>query len=236
MRRAFAPLLAAAAAVVTAVVIPAAAATASVPRNPRFESSARYGTWHTGPFFVDNDAWNPDAGPQVIWADSRSDWGAESTQPAGNTVVMTYPNVARNFPNVPVSKFRVIRNGYAESMPAGPGLDAEAADDIWLDHWHIEVMIWVDNHGQRPAGTIVGHARIGGQHFSVWHGARTWTLELDHRQAAGQTHILGALQWLISHHDIPASVTLAQVGFGWEVLSTDGRALDFTMSRYWLRS
>ena len=81
-----------------------------------------------------------------------------------------------------------------------------------------------------------GHAAILGQKFSVWHGGRTWTLLLDHRQAAGQTRILAALRWLVSHQDIPASATVAQVGFGWEVVSTDGRPMDFTMSRYWLMS
>jgi hypothetical protein len=226
------------AAVVSAAVVSGAAApaAASVPVNARFHSSARFGTWHTGRFFIDNDAWNPAAGPQTIWADSRSHWGAESTQPAGNKAVMTYPNVARNFSNVPLSKFSHLRNGYAESMPAGRGLDAEAADDIWLNGRQIEVMIWVDNHGQRPAGTVVGNAAILGQKFSVWHGGRTWTLLLDHRQAAGQTRILAALRWLVSHQDIPASATVAQVGFGWEVVSTDGRPMDFTMSRYWLMS
>jgi hypothetical protein len=119
---------------------------------------------------------------------------------------------------------------------AGAGLDAEAADDIWLTDYKLEAMIWVDNHGQRPAGNIAGHATILGQHFSVWNGGTTWTFLLDHNQAAGQTHILGALRWLTSHRDIPADVTLAQVGFGWEIASTGGRPLDFTVTRYRLMS
>jgi len=234
MRWLSAPLLALAA--TAAAIVPVTAASAAIPTRPVWESSARFGTWHTGVFFVDNDSWNGAAGPQTVWADSRNDWGAESTQPAGNKSVMTYPNIARNFSNLPVSKLVTLRNGYRESMPAGAGLDAEAADDIWLNHWKIEVMIWVDNHGQRPAGTVVGHATILGQHFSVWSGGRTWTLVLDHRQAAGHTHILAALKWLIRHHDIPASATLAQVAFGWEIVSTGSAPLDFTISRYWVTS
>ena len=225
MRWAFAPLLAAAAvtaAVVPAAAIPAAAARLSVPPRPRFESSAPFGTWRAGAFVIGNDAWNPAAGPQTVWADSVSDWGVESTQPAGNRVVMSYPNVAENFRDVPVSRFDIIRTGYSESMPAGPGLDAEAADDVWLNGRQIEVMIWVDNHRQHPAGTIISHARILGQDFSVWHRGRIWTFLLNHHQAAGQTHILGALRWLISRQDIPASATLAQVAFGWEIVSTGG--------------
>ena len=239
MRWALAPLLAAAAvaaAVVPVAAVPAAAANLSVPAHPRFASSAPYGTWRTGAFVLDNDAWNPAAGPQTIWADAPGDWGIESTQPAGNRVVRSYPNVAENFSDVPVSTFSIIRTGYAESMPAGPGLDAEAADDVWLNGRQIEVMIWVDNHRQHPAGAIIGHATILGQEFSVWHRGRIWTFLLNRHQAAGQTHILGALRWLISHQDIPASATLAQVAFGWEIVSTGSAPMDFTISRYWVTS
>ena len=239
MRWAFAPLLAAAAvaaAVVPVAAVPAAAANLSVPAHPRFASSAPYGTWRTGALVLDNDAWTPAAGPQTIWADAPGDWGIESTQPAGNRVVMSYPNVAENFSDVPVSTFSIIRTGYAESMPAGPGLDAEAADDVWLNGRQIEVMIWVDNHRQHPAGAIIGHATILGQEFSVWHRGRIWTFLLNHHQAVGQTHILGALRWLISRRDIPASATLAQIAFGWEIVSTGGAPGDFTMTGYWLTS
>jgi hypothetical protein len=234
MRWASAPLLALA--VAAAAIVPAAPASAAIPPHPRWESSVRFGTWHTGAFFIDNDSWNGAAGPQTVWANSRDDWGAESTQPAGNKAVMTYPNIARDFSNVPVSTFTTLRNGYRESMPAGRGLGAEAADDIWLNKFKLEIMIWVDNHGQRPAGNDVGHATIMGQHFSVWDGAHIWTLVLDHRQTAGRTYILAALKWLMRHHDIPASATLTQVGFGWEVTSTGGTPMDFTMSGYGLTS
>jgi hypothetical protein len=237
MRWALGPLAAAAgitaAAVVVVVAVPAVAA---VPPSPAFESTARFGSWGRGGLLVCNNEWNSAAGPQTIWANSVSSWGIESTQAAGNKVVETYPNVQENFGNVPVSKLGVLRNGYAESMPAGAGLDAEAADDVWLDKYQLEVMIWVDNHGQWPAGKIVGHAVILGQHFSVWNRGATWTFLLDHHQAAGQTHILGTLNWLIARRDIPAGATLAQVGFGWEIASTAGRPMDFKISSYWLNS
>ena len=98
--------------------------------------------------------WNASAGPQRIWADSYHYWGVRSNQRAGNTAVETYPCVQRIYNNVRVSLFRGIRNGFTESMPADKaGLDAEAADDIWLNHYKIEVMIWVDNHRQGPPAT-----------------------------------------------------------------------------------
>ena len=157
----------------------------------------------------------PLAGPQTIWADSYRHWGVESTQQAGNTAVETYPCVQKNYNNPPVSSIRLLRNGFTESMPANAkGLDAEAADDVWLNNYSIEVMIWVDNHGQRPSGNVIGHATIFGQHFAVWHGGTDYTFALDHNETTGMTHIQASLKWLISHGYIPASATLTQVNFG----------------------
>jgi hypothetical protein len=232
MRRALVALLAGVALVATAVP-----ASAAIPRNPRWESSAPFGAWNNGGFIVNNNEWNGSAGPQTIWADSYRHWGVQSTQQAGNTAVETYPCVQMNYDNLPVSSFRLIRNGFTESMPAGAaGLDAEAADDVWLNDYATEVMIWVDNHGQRPAGNVIGHATLFGQHFAVWHGGTDYTFALDRNETAGMTHILAAIRWLIGHGDVQASATLTQVNFGWEVASTGGKPEDFTVTNYWLHT
>lgn len=121
-------LLARVAAAVTAAAAPAFGA---VPSSARWKSSARFGAWHNGGLIVYNNEWNGSAGPQTNWANSFRHWGVESTQRAGNTAVETYPCVQKNFNNVPVSSFRLIQNGFTESMPANKaGLDAEAADDV----------------------------------------------------------------------------------------------------------
>jgi len=227
------------AAAVTAVAVLAAAgpAAASIPADPAFQSSARFGAWHNGGFIVFNNAWNDSAGPQTVWAHSFHNWGAESTQRAGNTAVETYPSVQKNFNDAPVSSFRLIQNGFTESMPANRnGLDAEAADDVWLNNFNIEVMIWVDNHGQRPAGNVIGHATIFGQHFAVWHTGSIFSFVLDHNETSGRTHMLASLRWLMNHGLISRSVTLTQVDFGWEIASTGGQPRDFVMPKYWLHT
>src|SRR5215472_17216660 len=231
-----------AAAVVTSVAVIAAAvaaspASASIPRHPAWKSSAPFGAWNNGGFIVYNNEWNSSAGPQTIWADSYRHWGVESRQQAGNTAIETYPCVQKNFNNVPVSSFHLIRNGYTESMPANTtGLDAEAADDIWLNNYNIEVMIWVDNHGQTPSGKVIGHATLFGQHFAVWHGGTDFSFVLNHNETSGVTHILAAIRWLIRHHFLNANVTVAQINFGWEIASTNGKPKDFTVTNYWLHA
>jgi hypothetical protein len=228
---------AAAAAVTAAAATVAVPAMAGIPPNPAWKSSAPFGAWNNGGFILYNNEWNSSHGPQTIWADSYRHWGAESTQAAGNTAIETYPCVQKNFNNVPVSRFKLIRNGFTESMPARTtGLDAEAADDIWLNNYKIEVMIWVDNHGQRPAGQIVGHATFFGQHYAVWHTGTYYAFVLDHNAKTGMTYMLASIRWLIHHHYLKANVTLAQVNFGWEIASTNGKPKDFTVTNYWLHA
>ena len=116
------------------------------------------------------------------------------------------------------------------------GLDAEAADYIWLNNYQLEIIIWVDNRGQRPSGNVVGHATLFGQRFAVWHGGSTYTFVLDHNETSGVTHILAAIKWLTGHGYIPVSATLTQADFGWEIASTDGKPMDFRVTNYWLQT
>jgi hypothetical protein len=52
-----------------------------------------------------------------------------------------------------------------------------------------------------------------------------------------QRHDLrSALHRLISHHQVPASVTLTQVDFGWEIASTHGLPAHFQVKNYWLHT
>jgi hypothetical protein len=226
--------------VAAALLIPATTAFASIPPNPAWQSSSREGTWNHDGFLFQNDMWAcPQAacGKQTIWANSVRNWGAASTMAAGNTAVLTYPDIGRMFSDKPVSSYHSIRNGFTESMPRQhKGLSAEAADDVWLNHWNIEMMIWVDNVGRSLAGgTRIGSATIFGQHFTVWkYGDSEFIFDLDHNEKSGQTHILASLNWLISHGHVPAGATLTEAEFGWEIASTGGHSGDFRISNYWL--
>jgi hypothetical protein len=241
MRRARVTILAAAAItmlagpVVTGPLL-ASSALASIPSNPAWESSAPFGAWNNGGFIVYNNEWNQPTGPQTIWADSYHHWGAESNQAAGNTAVETYPCVQMDYNNPKALSFHIIRNGFSETMPDATGLDAEAADDVWLNNYGIEVMLWVDNHGQTPSGNVIGHATLFGQHFTVWHGGTDFSFVLDHNETSGVTHILAAIGWLVKDGQISSDATLTQVNFGWEIASTDGTPMDFEVTNYWLHT
>jgi hypothetical protein len=213
-----------------------AAASGGVPPNPVWQSSAPFGAWNDGGYIVYNNEWNTSlAGPQTIWADSFHHWGVSSDQ-AATTAVKTYPCVQQNYQNPKVTSLTYLRSAFGQSMPKAAGLDAEAAYDIWLNNYDVEVMIWVDNHRQTPAGHVVAHVKIYGQMFALYrNGDSFYSFKIvKQHETSGRAHLLSALEWLQRHGYIGRSDTLTQVDFGWEIASTVGRNMDFTVTRYWL--
>ena len=213
-----------------------APAHASIPANPAWKSSAPFGTWQDGIFDVYNNEWNTSAaGPQTIWAYSYHHWGVESKQ-AATTSVKTYPSVQKNYSDAKYTSLRLLRSGFTHSMPTAASYDGEAAYDLWLNNYQIEVMMWVDNHKQTPAGHIVARVQFYGQKFVLWqsgHDMFSFVLSGLHEKS-GTAHLFSGLRWLVNHGYLSRSVTLTQVNFGWEIASTGGRPMDFTVTRYWL--
>lgn len=213
-------------------VVPAGA----VPRHAVWESSAKFGIWRDGAFDVFNNEWNAaEAGPQTVWADSFHSWGVVSTQ-ADTTGVKTYPSVQENFRHTRLTSLRRLTSSFAESMPPAAGAyKAEAAYDLWLNGYQNEVMVWVDNHGQQPEGIVSSEAVLSGQHFRVYRGnAHMVSLVLlaGTQETAGSVNLLLALRWLVDHGYLGGRASLTQVDFGWEIVSTDGIPLEFTLHGY----
>jgi hypothetical protein len=214
--------------------VPASAAHASVPPNPVFKSSAPFGAWKNAGYNVYNNEWNTkEAGPQTIWANSYHDWGVSSKQ-ANTTSVKTYPSVQTQYNNRPYSSFGKIRSTFTESMPsAATKYDGEAAYDIWLNNYKIELMMWVDNHGQTPAGNVIAHVTIYGQKFTVWQsGSDMFSFVRSGNETTGMVHILSAWRWLVQHGRLSSSTTMTQFNFGFEICSTNNVPLDFNVTQY----
>jgi len=95
-------------------------------------------------------------------------------------------------------------------------------------------MMWVDNHRQTPAGSVVARIRLYGEKFAVWQsGQDMYSFVLSGKQqTTGKVHLLAALLWLAGHGYLSRSATLTQVNFGWEIASTDGVPMNFTLTRY----
>ena len=199
--------------------------------------------------YVANNKWgcgSPDqCGRQTVQANTPGNWQVTSNQKAGNTAVLTYPDVQQIFTHTndvdpPLASFHAVFSHFSEAMHATAGTDVEAAYDIWLSNTKgpNEVMIWVDNHGRGNGGARrIGHATIFKQPFTVFEfGTGEIIFSLDHNEQTGTAHILASLYWLIHHKIVSARAALGQVDFGWEICSTGGRPETFTVSAYSLRS
>ena len=208
-------------------------------------SSAPLGERSTpdGRFDLYNNEWNTSGnpGPQTICGNSESDWQATSTQRAGNTEVLTYPSVQLNYNGTsgyPLTRFTSMTSSYAETMNAVSGTDAEAAYDIWLNGLKKEVMVWVDNHGQTPAGSKVATTTFSGATWDLYETSdRSYMAFVRQGNASsGTVDLRAALNYLEGRGDLAAGDVLWQVNFGWEICSTAGAPETFTVSNYWLTS
>lgn len=239
MRSALVASLAAAAVTAAAVAVGTGHASASIPAHPKWQTSARLGMWKNGGFYVDNGVWNNNglAGPQTTWANSYDNWGTQSQQKAGNGAVESYPCVQKYFNSPRVSSLRLIQNGYTESMPRDhQGLRAEAADDVWLNHYAAEIMIWVDDWVGHIYLKPIGRTTMFGQHYVIYKNGTEYIFNRQRRATSGRTHILSAIHWLMRNGYLKRNSTLRQVDFGWEIASTNGKAENFRLSKYWLHA
>jgi hypothetical protein len=194
-----------------------------------------------GRFDLYNNEWNQSAGPgpQQICGNSESDWQVTSTQRAGNTEVLTYPSVQVNYNNTngyPLSRFTSMTSSYTETMNAVGGTDAEAAYDIWLNGLNKEVMVWVDDHGQSPAGSRVATTTFSGATWDLYDNGSTMSFVRRGNASSGTVDLLAALTYLEHRGDLVAGDVLWQVNFGWEICSTAGAPETFRMSSYSLAS
>jgi hypothetical protein len=203
-------------------------------------SSAPVGQWTTpdGRFDLYNNEWNTsdNPGPQTICGNSESDWQAVSTQRAGNTAVLTAPQVQIPYNKgngYPLSDFSSLSSSYTEDMHAVAGTDAEAMYDLWLNGLNKEVMFWVDDHGQTPSGSVVATTTFSGATWDLWQtGSGYWAFVRQGNASSGTVDLLAGLQFLESRGQLTATDKLWQVNFGWEICSTAGAPETFTVSNY----
>ena len=99
-------------------------------------------------------------------------------------------------------------------------------------------MIWTDNQSQRPAGSVVASGlQFGGKTWTLWATGDNHILSFvpDSDMAAGTVNLRAMLDHLISDGRVPANSTLGQIGYGVEVVSTNGapgtfRFTDFSLT------
>ncbi len=222
----------------------AAATSLTTPPAGRWHSSAPGGREYYGTSQIRNNVTCPCDGQQEIWAYSPSDWGIYAEQPNGSNPAVSYPDVQVLEYN-PVSAEPVVQGWYDLSQP--PAGEFVAAYNIWVQDnpplgWKdaTDIQVWVDNHGQTPAGTKAAQGKIYGKAFTLYstggkdQGSVTYTLAFTN-SARGITHIAAIFAWLRGSGWISQNAEDLDVEFGWQIRSTNGRYENFHMKSFVLK-
>jgi hypothetical protein len=221
---------------ITGLVFSWAGLAAAAPARTCTATNGRLCTF--GHWIVYNNAWGPTPGRYVIHARSHSNWSVTADQNGGGgcggCAAEVYESAQWNYRNVRLSSVRSLSSSFSETMPTGSlrknGFDAEATYDMFINGSDTdEVMVWVDNQGQTPAGSRHGVAEIGGQKFRVWVAGRTKEFVRTKNETSGTVNYLAVLSWLHRHGMLASADTLSQFNFGWEICDTDGLSKTFTL-------
>jgi hypothetical protein len=232
------------------------AASASTNTTPTWSSTAPMDQQQFGPFNARNNMWACQItcpGTETAFANgtegfdgSLTNFGVTANFPKGLTAVLTYPDLDQtqsdsNGDDKAISSLHLIQSTYAETMPKSG--DFEAAYDIWENNYATEVMIWVDDHNQVPAGSkVVKSVNIGGTVYSIWLDGKMGSADAlisvtRHGNAqSGKVRVLSVLNYL-QQNGYTESVAngggkLADIEFGWEICSTNGTPETFNASSY----
>ena len=213
--------------------------------DPQWVTSDPDGMWIPGKYIVHNNMWNASSYRmrQRLAACSVRNWRVTATADnrTGDGAVKSYPNVHRDYHNWStgheprVTRFKSIRSVWKARTP-DVGI-YNAAYDIWLDGvpGEHEVMIWTHNRNQVPAGSVVRRSvKLGRYRWKVWATSDNGYIafvpkrKLDH----GEIAIRAMLGWLIRNHRLDRDVTLGQICFGFEIVSTGGDPARFKVDRF----
>jgi hypothetical protein len=204
-----------------------------------FVTASPLGIWTDAgaDYLVYNNVYNTkdNAGPQTLTACSYHSWYVVSDQTSDAGVVESYPNVQMNFNDLPVSSLHTVMSSFAET---GPQVGIyEYAYDVWLNGvasaGSTQVLVWVDNHGRVPDGSLVTTATLSARTYDVWktddsHIVLVATVKLT----SGTVNLLEIIQWTIDQGWVDSSSTLGQIDFGVEIESTGGASATYRVDDF----
>lgn len=211
--------------------------------NPIWQSSAPNGMYETNGYFVHNNMWNTESnpGPQTTYVCGYNNWYVTSNQTNSQGAVKTYPNAHKDFNNLngtPFNNFTTITSTFAATAPR-VGI-YNVAYDLWLNGvgWGngTEYMIWTENFGQRPLGNKQETVTFGGQSYDAYYynsgGANVVSLVATSTMTSGTLNLKEMITWAIGKGWISANPTINQIGFGVEIVSTNGTNQTFKFTNF----
>lgn len=143
----------------------------------------------------------------------------------------TYPSVQFNPKGTTVTTYTSLDSSFAVTAPTNSDYIWEAAYDIFTQGH--EVMIWTDNHGQRPSGSSMGTVTIDGDPYTFWESSSGYIAFVRNtNEASGSLNIEDFFTYLISKGILTDSSSLTQVNYGFEIVNTDDVPATFSVTSY----
>jgi hypothetical protein len=209
--------------------------------------------------YVSNQNVGPQSGTtETVYVNNPGDWEMISdARPYGYTGVQTFPDVQQLFNNwcgadwngcpnpidTPVDKLSALKVNYSEVSPTGTNDLYQFSPDLWLSNYGSDIMFWVDVKGRCNegafGGTILGHAVIDGQNWTVHRYGNTGAeiiFVLDGtggtgtcaQQNSGTINIKAGVDWLVANGAVPANPSVTQLNTGWEITSAENAKFKVT--------
>jgi hypothetical protein len=206
--------------------------------DPVFTTSDPNGGWSDGGYYVHNNMWNCDAYPcvETLSACSYSSFFAVANMndDSHDGAVKSYPNVHKDYDAPVLSSFAAISTTFAAESPH-VGI-YNVAYDIWLNgvatDGSNEIMIWTENYNQVPAGDQAATVTLGSATWDVYRTGDGGYIAFVPTEVmtSGAIDLLELFDWVASQGWIAADSTVGQIGYGVEIVSTDGSdaRFDFT--------
>jgi hypothetical protein len=209
--------------------------------NPPFVTSDPNGGWPEDGYYVHNNMWNSrkyDPCTSTLYASSHANWHV-LTRMNNNTrdgAVKTYPNVHRDYRNVPIESFDSLTSTFVETSPR-VGI-YNVAYDIWINgiarRGSTEIMIWTENFKQVPSGKYVQEVTFGERIYKVYKQSSSGYIAFVAKTnfMSGTVNLLDVMKWTMARGWLASTSTVNQICFGVEMVSTDDTDAKFEVSAF----
>jgi hypothetical protein len=211
-----------------------------------WSSTDKWGRWSNGGYYVGNNVWGANPGPQSIWANSYSNWGVWCNHTGSG--IKSYPNSSR-YVGRTLSSLSSLRSSFSATTPSGGAW--ASAYDIWDNNKRYETMLWMNYTGSadgcgnvRPisyswssSGCAVPAYRnvnVGGHTWNVFRGANgsitVFSFLRTSKTNSATIDILAIQRWIQARGWF-GNITMGEVQYGFEISTTNGGA-NFTSNSY----